>query len=270
MVQTAFGAGAMAATGRARRGVARSRPARRRAIRVAAIARGADREGPATAPTGLESQRGVHVVGTTTPGWTAPRNRATKRRSARSVAASRRSPRAWRDQLQVLTFTRRRSTAYCRRTCRLRRGARRPAALHTAVVTTAAERLSAPQRPAAHRRGDPQRSGRRPSRFTRFYVSADTPAIEFSPQRIDDSAAVRRGDTVDGKIQVAFPPLHRARTPPQIAGDVFPAVQNPGGVGELRVHVLVPLHLHYTSDVSAASAIRDPTQPSRRDRCGPG
>jgi len=47
--------------------------------------------------------------------WTARGNRVTNRRPAWSVAASRRSSRAWRDQLQVLTSPRRRSTAYCTR-----------------------------------------------------------------------------------------------------------------------------------------------------------
>jgi hypothetical protein len=92
MIEPAFGTGAMAATGRAHRAATGRTPTRGRAIRMAPITRGADREGPAAAPTGLESQRSVHVVGASTPpDWTATANRATTRRSARSVAASRRS-----------------------------------------------------------------------------------------------------------------------------------------------------------------------------------
>ena len=62
VIQPTFEAGAMPTTGGARRGLPRVRPTRGRAIRLAAIAGGADRERPTTAPTGLESQRGVHCL----------------------------------------------------------------------------------------------------------------------------------------------------------------------------------------------------------------
>ena len=91
MIEPAFGTRAMPSAGRAHRATPGRVPAGGRTIRLAAVARRADRKRAATAPTGLESQRGVHVVGTTPPDWTATANRATTRRSARSVAASRRS-----------------------------------------------------------------------------------------------------------------------------------------------------------------------------------
>ncbi len=77
MIQTAFGTRAMPSAGRAHRATTGRVPAGGRTIRLAAIARGADRQRAATAPTGLESQRGVHVVGTTALDWTAFRNRGT-------------------------------------------------------------------------------------------------------------------------------------------------------------------------------------------------
>ena len=139
---------------------------------MAAIARGADRERPAATPTGLESQRGVHVVGATTPDWTAPRNRATKRRSARSVAASRRSrgpgginsrssPLVAADSLLHRPPSAGRSAAGGGHH-RSRHPRRRP----PAGPSTTAE-------PHGIRRLDASDSGRHSSRFTRFYASTD-------------------------------------------------------------------------------------------------
>ena len=155
MIQAAFRAGAMPAAGRAHRATTRGPAARRRAVGMPAIARRTDRERPAAAPTRLESQRGVHVVGPTTVlDWTARGNRVTNRRPARSVAASRRSPGAWRDQLQVLT------SLVAADSLLHPDGAAVGGALGgrrrvgTGAVTTAAERLSARRRTAAHRRHD--------------------------------------------------------------------------------------------------------------------
>ncbi len=80
MIEPAFGAGAVPATGRAHGAVARDDATRGRAERMAPITRRADRERLATVPTGLESQRPVHgVAATPAPDWTATRIRATTR-----------------------------------------------------------------------------------------------------------------------------------------------------------------------------------------------
>ena len=65
---------------------------------------GADREEAVAEPTGFLAKRRVHDVGAATRSdWTRPQTVAQQRRLARSVGASRRSPRVWRYQLQALT-----------------------------------------------------------------------------------------------------------------------------------------------------------------------
>ena len=179
MIEATFRAGAMAATGRPRRRVARARPARRRAIRVAAIARGADRKRAATAPTGLESQRGVHVVTATALDWTAFRNRGTNEttgsvcRSIETVTegleGSAPGPHLHSSPLDSL----------------LQAGGP-PSAGRSAAGSARTPRSSRPppnacqrfddRRTIRLRRLDAPDSGRHSSRFTRFYVSADTSA----------------------------------------------------------------------------------------------
>lgn len=70
----------MSAAGGADRSAAARRATRRRAIRVAAIARGADREEAAAPPTRFLAKRRVHDVGAAThSNWTRTSNRGTKR-----------------------------------------------------------------------------------------------------------------------------------------------------------------------------------------------
>jgi hypothetical protein len=80
VIEAAFRTGAMAAAGGADRSATRRRATGRRAIRVAAIARGADREEAAAEPTGFLAERRIHDVGAAThSNWTRPSNRGTKR-----------------------------------------------------------------------------------------------------------------------------------------------------------------------------------------------
>jgi hypothetical protein len=112
VIEAAFGAGAMPAAGRLDRSPARGRPARGRAIRVAAIAGRADREEPATTPASFLPQRRVHDVGAAARfDWTSLDNRGTReptgsvRRSIEAVIEG------LEYQLQALTSTRRCPTA---------------------------------------------------------------------------------------------------------------------------------------------------------------
>jgi hypothetical protein len=112
VIEAAFGAGAMAATGRADRSPAGDRPTGRGTIRVAAITGRADREGPATTPASFLPQRRVHDVGAAARfDWTSRENRGTKeptgsvRRSIEAVIEGLAYPR------QALTSTRRCPTA---------------------------------------------------------------------------------------------------------------------------------------------------------------
>src|SRR5712691_13088546 len=80
MIEAAFRTGTMSAAGGADRSAAARRATRRRAIRVAAIARGADREEAAAPPTRFLAKRRVHDVGAAThSNWTRTSNRGTKR-----------------------------------------------------------------------------------------------------------------------------------------------------------------------------------------------
>ena len=84
-----------------------------RAIRLAAIARRADREQALAEPAGFLAKRRVHDVGAATPPTAHARQTvAQEKRLARSVGASRRSPRVWRYQLQTLTSAWSRTSAY--------------------------------------------------------------------------------------------------------------------------------------------------------------
>jgi hypothetical protein len=104
VIEAAFRTGPMAAAGGPDRPAAGHRATRRRAIRVAAIARGADRE-EAAPPARFLAKRRVHNVGAATrSNWTrTSRSWHKERRLTRSVGASRRSPRVWRLKLQSLT-----------------------------------------------------------------------------------------------------------------------------------------------------------------------
>ena len=105
VIEAAFRTGPMAAAGGPDRPAAGRRATRRRAIRVAAIARGADREEAAAPPTRFLAKRRVHNVGAAThSNWIRTSHSWHKeRRLTRSVGASRRSPRVWRLKLQTLT-----------------------------------------------------------------------------------------------------------------------------------------------------------------------
>jgi hypothetical protein len=96
MIEPSFRARPMAATGRADRGVPGGRTTGRRTIGVAAITRGADREEAVAAPAGFLAKRRIHDVGAAARSdWTRRLLPWHKRgRLARSVGASRRSPRA--------------------------------------------------------------------------------------------------------------------------------------------------------------------------------
>jgi hypothetical protein len=81
MIEPAFGTATMTLLGRADRVTARRRPTRRRAIRVAAITRGADRKEPIAASADLLAKRRVHDVEAAARfDWTSPRNRGTTAR----------------------------------------------------------------------------------------------------------------------------------------------------------------------------------------------
>ena len=105
MIEAALRTGPVAAARGADRSAAGRRATGRRAIRMAAIARGTDREGAAAQPTRFLAKRCVHEVGAAThSNWTRTSHPWHKeRRLARSVGASRRSPRVWRSKLQTLT-----------------------------------------------------------------------------------------------------------------------------------------------------------------------
>jgi hypothetical protein len=112
VIEAAFGAGAMPAPGRPDRSAAGRRPTRPGAIRVTAVAGRADREGPATTPTGFLPERRVHDVGAAARfDWTSLENRGTReptgsvRRSIEAVIEGLEYP------LQALTSTRRCPTA---------------------------------------------------------------------------------------------------------------------------------------------------------------
>lgn len=105
VIEPAFGTGAMPAPRRAEAGMARGRPTRQRAIGVAAVTRGTDREGPAAPAAGFLAKRRVHGVGAAARfDWTrqAPPWHNRDDRLGR-VGASRWSTRVWRHQLQALT-----------------------------------------------------------------------------------------------------------------------------------------------------------------------
>ena len=102
---------------------------------------GADREEAAAAPAGFLAKRRVHDVGAAARSdWTrAIKPWHNERRLARSVGASRRSPRVWRYQLQALTSSRRSPSAY--RNPHVSGGARRQLLPGIRMIATAAERL---------------------------------------------------------------------------------------------------------------------------------
>ena len=110
MIEAPFGTAAMALARGADAVAACRRATRRRAIRVTPITGRADREETVAASADFLAKRRVHDVGAAARfDWTRLANRGTReRRLARSVGASRRSPRAWRYQLQALTSDRRR------------------------------------------------------------------------------------------------------------------------------------------------------------------
>ena len=104
MIEAAFGTAPMAPARGADRGVAGGRATRRRAIRVAAITRRADREEAVAPPAGFLAKRRVHDVGAAARSdWTRRANRGTRettgsvRRSIEAVTEG------LEDQLQALT-----------------------------------------------------------------------------------------------------------------------------------------------------------------------
>src|SRR5712691_236938 len=97
MIEAAFRAAPMPAPRGADRSMAGGRATRRRAIRMAAITRRADREEAVAAPADFLAKRRVHVGAAAHSNWTRTRNRGTTDSDrSRSVGASRRSPRVWR------------------------------------------------------------------------------------------------------------------------------------------------------------------------------
>jgi len=105
MIEAAFRTDPMAPPRGVHRGGAGGRATRRRAIGVAPITRGADREEAVAAPTDFLAKRRVHDVGAAVRSdWTRHSNRGTRETTGSvAVGASRRSPRVWRIQLQALT-----------------------------------------------------------------------------------------------------------------------------------------------------------------------
>jgi hypothetical protein len=91
MIETAFGTALMASSCGAHRRLARRRATRGRAIRVAAIARGADRKQLIAASTDFLAQRRVHDVEAAARfDWTRLANRGTRERTGsvrRSIEA---------------------------------------------------------------------------------------------------------------------------------------------------------------------------------------
>ena len=142
MIEAAFGTAAMTAAAARTESRRAAVATRRRAIGVAAITGAADREerlqrrqifwrsGASTASERRHASTG-HGAQTV----------AQERRLARSVGASRRSPRAWRDKLQVFTslVAARQPTAIHR----TRTGRSAAATPHRGAIATAAERLLA-------------------------------------------------------------------------------------------------------------------------------
>jgi hypothetical protein len=112
MIEAPFRAGAMAAARGASGLLAARRATGRRAIRMAPIARRADRGGPATPATGLLVKRDVHGVGATTPpDWTSRPNRGTQRWRAIHVLKAGAGGHSW---LLDTRGARPRSRAECR------------------------------------------------------------------------------------------------------------------------------------------------------------
>jgi hypothetical protein len=192
MIEAAFRTGPMAPAGGADRSVAGRRATRRRAVCLAAIARGADREEPAAEPTRFLAKRRVHDVGAAPhSNWTRPSNRGTKRADwlgpsehrgghrGSGGCSSRPSPRLPRTELT--RPTRRRPTRRGRGRCRSYGRADAP----TAPCKTAPTRF----RTSAHR----QHLFREPERLARsspdFYASTWS-ATGYSPPPAFDGLPV--------------------------------------------------------------------------------
>ena len=105
MIEAAFRTVPMSAASGAHRSAAIGGATPGGAIRMAAITRGADREEAVAPPTRFLAKQRIHNVGAAThSNWTRTSHPWHKeRRLARSVGASRRSPRVWRSKLQTLT-----------------------------------------------------------------------------------------------------------------------------------------------------------------------
>lgn len=123
MIEAPFRARAMAPPCHLQAGPAPRRPAPRRAIRVTAVARRANRERPAAPATGLLTERGVHGVGaTTSPDWTSRPNHGTQGVTGSGCRSVEAVIEGLECQLQALTSSRRRPSAY-QHTARILRGA---------------------------------------------------------------------------------------------------------------------------------------------------
>jgi hypothetical protein len=141
MIEAAFGTALMAIAGGSDRGHPPREATRRRAIRVAPIARRADREEAVAPPTRSLAEGRVHDVGAGARfDWTPGANRGTRdptgsvRRSIEAVIEGQEI------HLRALTSIRHRLTAYPSLLARRRGAQRRPRPTITAVFT-AAERL---------------------------------------------------------------------------------------------------------------------------------
>ncbi len=109
MIETAFQADTMAVAGGPDRAPAGSRPTGRRAVRVAAITRWANRKEAVAEPTDFLAERRVHGPGAAgRSGWTSSPNRGTRDRTA-SACRSPRQSRGPGGSVRVLTSA---SSAY--------------------------------------------------------------------------------------------------------------------------------------------------------------
>src|SRR5207245_7961632 len=158
------------------------------------------------ASAGFLAKRRVHDVGAASRSdWTRRSNRGTKRRLARSVGASRWSPRVWRYQLQALLRLSRRS-AYATR-ARLPNPKRlwtlpQPWTHRTRppLLGNLAEEREIPTSvhspfPLSSEEKNEEYLRRQLSRFMRFQVSADTRVIRVRRMASRRSAARAAGDT---------------------------------------------------------------------------
>lgn len=141
MIEAAFGTALMALAGGAHRRLARRRATRGRAIRVAAIARHADRKDAITASTDFLAKRRIHDVEAAARfDWTRRSNRGT----TETTGSVRRSIEAVTEGLEVKlqAFTSIRHTAVSlQQSSEFGGGARRQLLPSVGVITTAAERL---------------------------------------------------------------------------------------------------------------------------------